>query len=277
MLSARQLAFNALTKSPLIHQAIKSPITIPSRRIHTIVLALPPNSSPPDTQPSFLSSIDFSEPMSFDGEEKTEYDPLRDGPLRYLGYTNELGEAFASWLFTGGVPLSYAVAISYVLFDTWDKYRKTLDEADGKLSARKSIISSDVDVDKLVGIIGLERGLDTLVWQLIASVAAPGYTIHTVVAVVTSLIQTAEAKSDNLMASMHSMAMVVGVADDVFIETVNRSVPTAAGLIAIPFIVHPIDAAVHGVLNASLRPVLRKYICENGGCSAGLKICMKEK
>lgn len=62
--------------------------------------------------------LDTSEPMSFDGEEKTEYDPLRDGPLRYLGYANELGEAFAAWLFAGGVPLSYAVAIGYVCFDT---------------------------------------------------------------------------------------------------------------------------------------------------------------
>lgn len=36
------------------------------------------------------------------------YDPLRDGPLRYLGYANELGEAFAAWLFPGGVPLRWA-------------------------------------------------------------------------------------------------------------------------------------------------------------------------
>jgi hypothetical protein len=57
---------------------------------------------------ALLAKIDFSEPTSFDGEEKTEYDPLRDGPLRYLGYANELGEAFAAWLFAGGVPLSYA-------------------------------------------------------------------------------------------------------------------------------------------------------------------------
>jgi len=57
---------------------------------------------------ALLARIDFSEPISFDGEEKIEYDPLRDGPLRYLGYANELGEAFAAWLFQGGVPLSYA-------------------------------------------------------------------------------------------------------------------------------------------------------------------------
>ena len=57
---------------------------------------------------SLLSSIDTSEPQSFDGEEKTEYDPLRDGPLRYLGYANECGEAFAAWLFPGGVTLRWA-------------------------------------------------------------------------------------------------------------------------------------------------------------------------
>lgn len=62
--------------------------------------------------------INTSEPMSFDGEERTEYDPLRDGPLRYLGYANEAGEAFAAWLFPGGVALSYAIAIGYVCFDT---------------------------------------------------------------------------------------------------------------------------------------------------------------
>ncbi len=67
--------------------------------------AEPSSSSEESPLQALISSIDFSEPMSFDGEEKTEYDPLRDGPLRYLGYANELGEAFAAWLFAGGVPL----------------------------------------------------------------------------------------------------------------------------------------------------------------------------
>lgn len=43
---------------------------------------------------------------------------------------------------------------------------------------------------------------------------------------------------------------------------------------AIPFIVHPIDAGVHAVLNATLRPAMRRYICqEAGGREAGLVIC----
>lgn len=50
-----------------------------------------------------------------DGSEQAEeYDPLRDGPLRYLGYANECGEAFAAWLPLWGVPASYAIAIAYV-------------------------------------------------------------------------------------------------------------------------------------------------------------------
>jgi hypothetical protein len=47
---------------------------------------------------TMLSSIDFSEPASFDGEEKTEYDPLRDGPLRYLGKTLSACSAAACFL-----------------------------------------------------------------------------------------------------------------------------------------------------------------------------------
>ena len=52
------------------------------------------------------------------------YDPLRDGPMRYLGYANEVGEALSAWLFRGGVPLSYAVAVCYILTDTSDKWRR---------------------------------------------------------------------------------------------------------------------------------------------------------
>jgi mitochondrial fission process protein 1 len=220
---------------------------------------------------ALLSTVDFSEPMSFDGQEKTEYDPLRDGPLRYLGYANELGEAFAAWLFPGGVTLSYAVAIGYVLFDTVDKYNKTLKDAEEKLTTRS--LPSSVDVSKLVATIGAERGLDTLVWQLIASVAAPGYTIHTVVALVTSLLATIE-EQPAVIAVLRHAAEAVGTSPEIFIETFNKSGPTAAGLIAIPFIVHPIDGAVHALLNGTLRPAMRNYICkEAGGKDAGLEVC----
>lgn len=45
---------------------------------------------------------------------------------------------------------------------------------------------------RLINAIALERGVDTVVWQLIASVAAPGYTIHTIVALTRGLLEQGE-------------------------------------------------------------------------------------
>ena len=53
----------------------------------------------------------------------------------------------------------------------------------------------------------------------------------------------------------------------------DRTLPTMVGLGAIPFIVHPIDEGVHLLLNSSLRPVIKRYICANGGAAAGLELC----
>lgn len=217
---------------------------------------------------SWLSKIDSTEPMSFDGEEKTEYDPLRDGPLRYLGYSNELGEAFSAWLFPGGVPLSYAVAVSYVLFDTWDKYTKTLADAEEKIVSTRSI-----DKAKLVSTIGLERGVDTLVWQLLASVIIPGYTIHTVVGVSSEILGDVLKKDPDVF-HIDWIASTMSLPPETVLIFAEKSLPTFIGLLTIPFIVHPIDSAVHAILNASLRPVLRAYICDqSGGSDAGLAVC----
>ena len=45
------------------------------------------------------------------------------------------------------------------------------------------------------------------------------------------------------------------------------------GLAAIPFIVHPIDEGVHLLLNKTLRPAMKQYICTSGGGLAGLELC----
>ena len=217
---------------------------------------------------SLLSKFDTTEPMSFDGEEKMEYDPLRDGPLRYLGYSNELGEAFSAWLFPGGVPLSYAVAVSYVLFDTWDKYTKTLAEAEQKIDSSRTI-----DKAKLVSTIGFERGIDTLVWQLLASVIIPGYTIHNVVGVSHDILENALEKNSGLL-PLELISSATLLPPETVLSFAEKSLPTFIGLLTIPFIVHPIDSAVHGILNASLRPILRGYICNQaGGLDAGLAVC----
>lgn len=220
---------------------------------------------------SWLGLLDTSEPMSFDGEEKTEFDPLRDGPLRYLGYSNELGEAFSAWLFPGGVPLSYAVAVSYVLFDTWDKYTRTLVDAEEKIDI--SACAKSVNKAKLVSIIGFERGIDTLVWQLLASVIIPGYTIHTIVGLSSDTLEhTLNVNPEVLNTAW--IASTLSLSPEIVRHFAEKSLPTFLGLLTIPFIVHPIDSAVHGVLNVTLRPLLREYICnQGGGVDAGLAIC----
>jgi fission process protein 1 len=43
---------------------------------------------------------------------------------------------------------------------------------------------------------------------------------------------------------------------------------------AIPFIVHPIDNTIHALLNATMRPAMRKYVCGPGqGALADLDMC----
>ncbi len=42
-------------------------------------------------------------------------------------------EAFAAWLPAGGVPLSYAIAVGYVIVDTVDKGRKAYSKAETDL------------------------------------------------------------------------------------------------------------------------------------------------
>ena len=55
---------------------------------------------------------------------KQEVDIYRDTPVRLLGYANEVGEAFRALVHVNWVRLSYGVASSYVLADTYDKAKK---------------------------------------------------------------------------------------------------------------------------------------------------------
>ena len=65
--------------------------------------------------------------------------------LLYCGLTfsspvdTQCGEAFAAWLPGWGVPFSYAVAISYVLTDTYDKWARA------RTQAKQELDSIDLD------------------------------------------------------------------------------------------------------------------------------------
>ncbi len=58
--------------------------------------------------------------MAEEKKEEKKFDIWRDSPLRYAGYCNEVGEAFAP-LFPRFLIPSYVASVSYVLGDTLDK------------------------------------------------------------------------------------------------------------------------------------------------------------
>ncbi|XP_043268928.1 mitochondrial fission process protein 1 [Venturia canescens] len=143
-----------------------------------------------------------------------DVDIFRDTPVRYLGYTNEVGEAFRSIAPVSIVKLSYVIASGYVLADTIHKgiqvYKK--DTSDGR---NKRIVLSTTD---------------TLLWQSFASVIVPGLTINRICATVRFMQRNAKTSS---MKSPWLSIMV--------------------GLVSIPFIIHPIDKAVEETMNLTFR------------------------
>jgi len=92
-------------------------------------------------------------------------DPYRETSLRYMGYANELGEAFTTYLPEWGLPASYCVAASYVMFDTIDKGQKAYDAAE--------------EEDKIIDTLRIST--ETLTWQMLASVFWPGSIIRVIV------------------------------------------------------------------------------------------------
>ncbi|XP_030747412.1 mitochondrial fission process protein 1 [Sitophilus oryzae] len=153
--------------------------------------------------------------------ETKKNDLYRDTPVRYLGYTNEVGEAFRSIIGTKWVNLTYGIATMYVLADTADKsiesYKVNQNEKNHK--ARVAFTTTD-----------------TLIWQLLASVIIPGFTINRICAVCNYTF-----KKSNMLP-----------------KNSRRWLVTAIGLSAIPFIIKPIDKFVDFVLDESLRKVQPK-------------------
>jgi mitochondrial fission process protein 1 len=181
---------------------------------------------------SFLLNGEDEEELEFEAntESGEEVDIYRDTPLRYCGYANEVGEAFAPLVPAWCVPASYAVAITYVLADTLDKTFKAL-------NGDKYTPSANLKC-------ALIEGLDALIWQLAASVALPGYTIHQVVAIAVTVLNAAGLTADQ--------------------NPIYGVIPTALGLATIPLIVKPLDELAEVSMDLTLRKVWGPYLesCE---------------
>tara|TARA_Y100000741_G_scaffold357576_2_gene335625 strand:+ start:3077 stop:3592 length:516 start_codon:yes stop_codon:yes gene_type:complete len=139
-----------------------------------------------------------------------------------MGYANELGEAFTTYLPEWGLPASYCIAASYVIFDTIDKGEKAYQGAE--------------EEDKIVDTLRIST--ETLTWQMLASVFWPGSIIRVIVNMAASIIS-----SNNM--------------DD---NQVMHFLPTLIGISAIPMIVKPIDSTVDKIMEGSISKVIHGEI-----------------
>ncbi|XP_040433027.1 mitochondrial fission process protein 1 [Cygnus olor] len=145
-----------------------------------------------------------------------EPDLYRDTWVRYLGYANEVGESFRPLVPVAAVWASYGVATAYVTADAIDKGRKAA-------AAHVHDPSKATRVGVAVA--------DTFVWQSLASVAIPGFTINRLCAA-----------SLALLGSLTRWPLPV-----------RKWATTALGLAAIPVIITPIDRTVDFLMDSSLR------------------------
>lgn len=157
----------------------------------------------------------FKKSMKIYSTSYKNVDPYRETSLRYMGYANELGEAFTSYLPEWGLPASYCVAASYVMFDTIDKGQKAYDAAE--------------EEDKLTDT--LRISMETMTWQMLASVFWPGSIIRVIV---------------NMAAHMAGGE--------------HQFLPTLVGLAAIPMIIKPIDTTVDKLMETSISKVIHGEI-----------------
>ncbi|KAL8575871.1 hypothetical protein ACOMHN_014876 [Nucella lapillus] len=146
------------------------------------------------------------------------YDVFKDTLIRYLGYANEVGEAFRALVKVRWVWLSYGVASSYVLADAvhkgWKEYQDTQPSSSSEKSGSTVIAFTD-----------------TLIWQGLASVVIPGFTINRICHVTGLALRKATSLP----------------------SPVRKWGTTAVGLGCIPFIVRPIDRSVDFFMDKSVR------------------------
>ena len=99
---------------------------------------------------------------------RRRFDPYRETSIRYMGYANEVGEALENYLPDWGIPASYCVAATYVIFDTLDKGQRAYDSTPRGERFEETMRAST----------------ETLIWQLLASIIWPGGVIKLAVNVI---------------------------------------------------------------------------------------------
>ncbi|XP_030439045.1 mitochondrial fission process protein 1 isoform X2 [Gopherus evgoodei] len=168
-----------------------------------------------------------------------------------LGYANEVGESFRAIVPISLVWASYGVATTYVMADAIDKGKKAavwyiplgalphplpavLPCSSGTVSCSPCSLccthqAREHDVGKPTQV--AVAVVDTFVWQALASVAIPGFTINRICA-----------------ASLYFLGTMTH-----WPLPIRKWMTTAIGLSAIPVIIKPIDRSVDFLMDSSLR------------------------
>mmetsp|Transcript_60319 Transcript_60319/g.165690 ORF Transcript_60319/g.165690 Transcript_60319/m.165690 type:complete len:201 (+) Transcript_60319:207-809(+) len=175
--------------------------------------AAPPSSSSSSSEPA----TPLAAPVPAGSAAPESHDMWRESLLRYMGYANEVGEAFR-YQAPGMVIPSYLVAFGYVCGDARDKGLRASN----------------------AGRSGVYAAADCFVWQSLASVAIPGLLINQVVAWSRKGLAHVEAMKPPPVALP---------------KPVVKWTPTALGLCAIPLIIRPIDHGVDFLLDSTTRRV----------------------
>ena len=105
-----------------------------------------------------------------------------------------------------------------------DKARKTY--------AKETLVQTSKDTPETKT---LKVATDCLVWQTFASVLVPGFTINRICKLSLYLLNNSNVKT--------------------LIQS-SKVLTTGIGLLSIPLIIHPIDHAVHVVMDKTIRPAI---------------------
>jgi fission process protein 1 len=125
-----------------------------------------------------------------------------------MGYANELGEAFTSYLPEWGLPASYCVAASYVMFDTIDKGQKAFDAAE--------------EEDKIIDTLRIST--ETLTWQMLASVFWPGSIIRVIVNLSANLVSNDDLHFVPTIVGLLAIPLIVKPIDTTVDKLMEKSI-----------------------------------------------------
>ena len=171
---------------------------------------------------------------------------------RPLAYASEVGESFRPVIPTWTVNSMYGLSIGYCFADAGVKLYKIKDKP-----------KNDI----------IKKGGDLFVWHFFASMAFPALTIHTIVTDGPKYLEKNQNKINHCKQKMYDYVKQyhekrnkpvpsfgnTKIGRNVltqyakFILRYGKYIPTAIGLMSIPFIIHPIDKTVDVIMSNTIR------------------------